>query len=157
MMVHELIRFDRVATDRGVHNDLELRLGRYRHTADSYYLAIDDSPTAGATVEENLARLLDQWIDRLHGLGAGGAALLPFDFADQCTAWLRVESPDGRTAVVQAGWSGIEGWSFMPTNIDGGDQPHSLQPIAAARIECRLCDLVAALEGNRDDLRGRSQ
>ncbi|MEV0132556.1 hypothetical protein AB0H83_29350 [Dactylosporangium sp. NPDC050688] len=156
-MDHELIRFDRVATDRGVHNDLELRLGRYRHTADSYYLAIDDSPTAGAAVEENLARLLAQWIDRLHGLAAGGKALLPYDFSDQCTAWLHVQSPDGRTAVVQAGWSGIEGWSFMPTNIDQGQRPRHLQPIAEARIECRLADLVAALERNRDDLRGRLQ
>ena len=54
---------------------------------------------------------------------------------------------------MQAGWSGIEGWSLMPTNIDAGEQPQSLQPIAAARIECRLRDLVAALERNRDDLR----
>lgn len=149
----EPIRFDRVVTDRGVHNDLELRLGSYRHTADSYYLAIDDSPTAGETVEENLARLLDQWIDRVRRLGGGGEALLPYDFSDQCTAWLRVDSADGRTAVVQAGWSGIEGWTFLPTNIAEGEQPRYLQLIEGARVECRLPDLVAALERNRDDLR----
>jgi len=151
--VTEPIRFDRVVTDRGVHNDLELRLGSYRHTADSYYLAIDDSPTAGETVEENLARLLDQWIDRVRRLGGGGEALLPYDFSDQCTAWLRVDSADGRTAVVQAGWSGIEGWTFLPTNIAEGEQPRYLQLIEGARVECRLPDLVAALERNRDDLR----
>lgn len=154
-MAFELIRFDRVVTDRGVHNDLELRLGSYRQSADSYYLAIDDSSTAGQTVEENLARLLDQWIDRLRQLIGGGVALLPYDFSDQCTAWLRVESPDGRRAVVQAGWSGIEGWTVMPTHIADGEPPLYLQLIEGATLECRLPDLVAALERNRDDVRGQ--
>jgi hypothetical protein len=152
-----LIRFDRVVTDSGVHEDLELRLGSFRHIADSYYLAIDDSPTAGDTVEENLARLLDQWIERLRGLSAGAVAFLPYDFSDQCTAWLRVESADGLTATVQAGWNGIEGWSFMPTNIAEGEQPKRLDLIAGASIECGLLDLVAALERNRDDVRGQSK
>jgi hypothetical protein len=148
-----LIRFERMVTGRGVHNDLELRLGHYRHTADSYYLAIDDSPTAGDTVEENLAQLLDQWIDRLRRLVAGGVAVLPYDFSDQCTAWLWVESTDGRSAVVRAGWSGIEGWTFMPTNLADCEEPRYLQLISGARIDCQLADLLAALERNRDDLR----
>ncbi|MDX2650538.1 hypothetical protein PV341_44735, partial [Streptomyces sp. PA03-1a] len=90
------------------HNDLRLHIGGHRHTCDSYYLTLE-SRHLGA----NLTRLLEQWIEQVNELrDAGGTAYLPYDFSDQCTAWLRVSSTDGDTAVVQAGWSLIEAWGI---------------------------------------------
>lgn len=82
--------------------------------------------------------------------GAGGTAWLPFDLSDQYTGWLRVRTPDGDRAVVQAGWSGIAGWSFMPTDFIGTPVPKTLTEIENAAVECRLPDLIAAVQQNRD-------
>jgi hypothetical protein len=139
-------------TDRGVHGDLLLRLGTYRHTCDSYYIGIDDSLTAANTVENNLVRLLDQWIQQLQDLTPGTARFLPFDFSDQCTAWLRIDCADADLAVVQAGWSMLEGWRIMPSNFTAVGRPDDFEPIANARIACRLPDLIAAIRRNRDAL-----
>ncbi|MFC6015197.1 hypothetical protein ACFP2T_03185 [Plantactinospora solaniradicis] len=140
-------------TDREVHGDLLLRLGTYRHTCDSYYLAIDDSPAAGATIEEDLARLLDQWVQQLRQLTPAGVVFLPFDFSDQCTAWLRVECPDVDRAVVQAGWSSLEGYSIMPSTFTEAATPEDFAPITNATIACRLSDLITTLEHSRDAVR----
>jgi hypothetical protein len=137
-------------TDRSDHRDLLLRLGTYRHTCDSYYLAIDDSPTAGRTIEENLARLLDQWVHQLQHLTPGDAAFLPFDFSDQCTAWLRVDYAGADHVVVQAGWSSLEGWAIMPSNFAAVAAPDDFKPVANAAIECHLSDLIATLQRNRE-------
>jgi hypothetical protein len=139
-------------TDREVHRDLLLCLGTYRHTCDSYYLAIDDSATAGSTVEQNLGRLLDQWVQQLQQLTPGTATFLPFDFSDQCTAWLRVDCIDADRVVVQAGWSSLEGWSFMPSNFTTVTPPDDFQPVVNARIECRLADLITTIKHNKDIL-----
>jgi hypothetical protein len=139
-------------TDREVHGDLVLRLGTYRHTSDSYYLAVDHSPTAGATVEENLVRLLDQWIQQLRQLTPGGTAFLPFDFSDQCTAWLRVDCSDADRAAVQAGWSAIEGWRILPSSFTDAAEPEDFAPITNTVINCRLSDLITTLRHNRDDV-----
>ncbi|MFF4100537.1 hypothetical protein [Streptomyces sp. NPDC001903] len=105
------LKFERTST-RGDHNDLRLSIADHRHVCDSYYLAIDQSPmAAGAGLGARLGRLLEQWNEQVGGLtGSGGTVHLPYDFSDQCTAWLRVSSPDGRTALVQAGWSRVEAW-----------------------------------------------
>jgi hypothetical protein len=42
---------------------------------------------------------------------------------------------------------------MMPTNLADGEEPRYLQLISGARVDCRLTDLIAALERNRDDLR----
>jgi hypothetical protein len=137
-------------TDRDVHQDLLLRLGTYRHVCDSYYLAIDDSPTAGGSVEDNLARLLDQWVQQLRQLTHETTAFLPFDFSDQCTAWLRVDRLDTDRVVVQAGWSSLEGWRIVPSRFTHTDGPKDFQPVTNAVIHCQLPDLISTITHNRD-------
>lgn len=108
------LHFERVRT-RGAHNDLRLRIGPHRQKCDSYYFAIDDSPQAPGGLGPRLARLLDQWITQVARLtDGGGTAYLPYDFSDQCRAWLRVSSADGQSAEVQAGWSLREAWESHP-------------------------------------------
>ena len=48
---------------------------------------------------------LDCWISELQRLSAGGGpvVLLPFNFSDQFTGWLRVRPVSGRIVEVQAG------------------------------------------------------
>jgi hypothetical protein len=40
-------------------------------------------------------------------VGRGPVVLLPFDFGDQCTAWLRVAQLSDGLVEVQAGWSHV--------------------------------------------------
>ncbi|WP_307714990.1 hypothetical protein [Streptomyces sp. V4I23] len=152
------LQFERLAV-RGDHRDLRLRIGSYRHSCDSYYLAIDESPTAARSLGANLARLLEQWSTQVDALkGTGGTAYLPYDFSDQCTAWLRVSSVDGRTAEVQAGWSSIEGWGIEPSNyVATAPEVTDFAPISNARIECALTDLTACFGSNRDALAASGQ
>ncbi|WP_338495565.1 hypothetical protein [Streptomyces sp. SJL17-4] len=139
-------------SDGSSHDNLRLRLGPYRHTSDSYYLAIDDSPTASTDLKTDLARLLEQWRSQVDELkGTGGTAYLPYDFSDQCTAWLRVSSADGHNAEVQAGWSRIEGWSFMPSDyLATAREVADFVPEADARIECSLEALSRSIATNAE-------
>ncbi|MBB5780750.1 hypothetical protein [Nonomuraea jabiensis] len=150
-MNHVPLRLERI-TDRDVHNDLILRLGAYRHVCDSYYLAVDESAQAGQNVADSLVRLLDQWGEHLQRLRlTGDTIFLPFDFSDQCTAWLRVSSPDGGQATVEAGWSSIEGWSFYPSDFtETAARVHDFKPVVNASVECDLGDLIAAVTQNRE-------
>ena len=152
-MNHVPLRLERT-TDRDVHDDLMLRLGTYRHVCDSYYLAIDESAQTDQNVADSLVRLLDQWDEHLQRLRlTGGTVLLPFDFSDQCTAWLRVSSPDGGRATVEAGWSSIEGWSFYPSDFaETAARVHDFKPVVNASVECDLGDLIAAVTQNRESL-----
>ncbi|CAL9408451.1 hypothetical protein [Streptomyces sp. enrichment culture] len=122
-----------------------------------YYLAIDGSTTPRGGLGERLARLLDQWIVQIEGLQVrGGTAHLPCDFSDQCTTWLRVSSDDGEAALVEAGWSLVEGYGIPPC-----DYPRTLPeitdfaPIAGARTEWRLADLLGRVAHLRDGFPGR--
>ncbi|MGW4809090.1 hypothetical protein [Kitasatospora sp. NPDC004272] len=155
MTVRVPLRFSRT-TDLGCHGDLLLELGGWRHECDSYYLAIDDSPRAGADIARGLVRLLDQWLEqleRLPQLGTGGRVFLPFDFSDEYTGWLRVSNGGGGPVTVEAGWSGAEGWSFHPSDVAGtAELVRDFKPIDGAGIECGLGDLVAAVTGNRAEL-----
>ena len=110
----------RLEDNRTLHNDLVLRLGPDAWRADSYYLALDDdmlpeSEDAGKVVAV-LNRLLDQWAAAVAGLTDGGVVFLPYDFSDQCTAWLRCRL-EGDMLHVQRGWSELEGWSFSPSQV----------------------------------------
>jgi hypothetical protein len=131
-----------------------LQIGTHRHRCDSYYLAIDESPTALRHLGASLARLLDQWIEQVDELrDAGGVAYLPYDFSDQCTAWLRVSSADGRTADIQAGWSLVEAWGIEPSNYRAtAPAITDFDPIPSAQIECSLGDLSRCLVANQDAL-----
>ncbi|MFB8024961.1 hypothetical protein ACFQ6U_03020 [Streptomyces sp. NPDC056465] len=144
------LHFDRVRM-KGAHGDLRLRIGSCRHRCDSYYLALDDSPTAPAGLGPRLSRLLEQWGSQVAGLGGGeGTVHLPYDFSDQCTAWLRVTSTDGRTAEVQAGWSLIGAWGIRPSDyLATAPAVTDFDPIAGARFVCALADLAARIEADR--------
>ncbi|MFI8454519.1 hypothetical protein [Kitasatospora sp. NPDC085464] len=150
MTTHVPLHFTRT-TDLDVHGDLLLRLGVWQQVCDSYYLAIDESPTMGADIASGLVRLLDQWLEQLERLPvAGGPVFLPFDFSDQYTGWLRVSGVSGGRVVVEAGWSGVAGWSFHPSDIAGtaaglGD----FEPITNTGVECELTDLVPTVLGIR--------
>lgn len=112
-----VLHFDRVRT-KGSHDDLRLRIGSYQHRCDSYYFTLDDSPLVPGSLGLRLSRLLEQWSSQVASLrGEGGTVYLPYDFSDQCTAWLRVSSSDGQTAEVQAGWSLIKGWGDLPFGL----------------------------------------
>ncbi|MFB4284159.1 hypothetical protein ACBJ59_53345 [Nonomuraea sp. MTCD27] len=152
-MNHVPLRLERT-TDRDVHDDLMLRLGTYRHVCDSYYLAVDESAQTDQNITDGLVRLLDQWGAHLRRLRlTGGTVFLPFDFSDQCTAWLRVSSPDGGQAIVQAGWSSIEGWSFYPSDFaETAARVHDFKAVVNASVECDLDDLIAAVTQNRESL-----
>ncbi|WP_030924151.1 hypothetical protein [Streptomyces sp. NRRL B-24720] len=147
------LRLERT-TERDIHDDLLLRLGVYQHTCDSYYFAIDESALAGQDIADGLRRLLDQWGDHLRRLRpTGGTVFLPFDFSDQCTAWLRVSSPDGIHATIQVGWSSLEGWSFYPSDFAArAASVDDFEPVVNASVECGLDDLITTVAGNRDSL-----
>lgn len=147
------LHFDRVST-RGDHNDLRLRIGSHQHTCDSYYLAIDESPTAPGGLGARLARLLEQWGAQVVKLkNGGGTVYLPYDFSDQCTAWLRVASADGQTIEIQAGWSLIEAWGIEPSNyLSTAPEVADFDPITNARTECSLAELAARIDANRATL-----
>ncbi|MFK0235942.1 hypothetical protein [Streptomyces vinaceus] len=148
------LNFERTST-RGDHSDLRLSIATHRHVCDSYYFAIDESPAAaGAGLGTKLGRLLEQWNEQVSDLmGSGGTAYLPYDFSDQCTAWLRVSSPDGQAALVQAGWSRIEAWGIEPSNYaTTAPRVTDFAAIEGAQIDCSLADLSTHIEANRASL-----
>ncbi|MEV3950889.1 hypothetical protein ACIPJG_03200 [Streptomyces halstedii] len=153
MSVEVALHFDRVRT-KGSHDDLRLRMGRYEQRCDSYYFALDDSPIVPGGLGLRLSRLLEQWNSQVAGLGGGGGTVyLPYDFSDQCTAWLRVTSADGETAEVQAGWSLIEAWGIHPSDYRStAPAVTDFEPIPGARVECSLIALAARIDANRATL-----
>jgi hypothetical protein len=155
MSIHGPFQFSRT-TDRGVHGDLLMRLGAWRHTCDSYYLAIDESPAMGVDLASALARLLEQWVEQLEQLRVTGTpAFLPFDFSDQCTGWLRVSSTSPDQVLVEAGWSGVAGWSFYPSDIaDTAAGLSDFEPVTSACVECGLDDLIAAIRQSQVEIMG---
>ena len=100
------------------HDDLEVRFGDALLRCDSYYLGLDpllfpEREDAGK-VRAVLRRLIWQWLAALDWLADGGTAYLPFDFADQYTAWLECQrSGDG--VVVSWGFADVEGWALTPS------------------------------------------
>ncbi|MGP3753488.1 hypothetical protein [Streptomyces sp. IBSNAI001] len=147
------LHFDRVRT-KGSHDDLRLRIGSYQHRCDSYYFALDDSPIVPGGLGLRLSRLLDQWGLQVASLrDGGGTAYLPYDFSDQCTAWLRVTSADGEAAEVQAGWSLIEGWGIYPSDyLSAAPAVTDFDPITGAQVKCSLIGLAARIDANRATL-----
>jgi len=103
------------------HSDLVLRLGDREYRCDSYYLLLDNALLPGqedeAKVRAVLRRLLEQWAVAVEGLRARDVVYLPFDFSDQCTCWLAVERIDDASVSITPGWSLVEGWTFMPSEI----------------------------------------
>jgi hypothetical protein len=74
----------------------------------------DDESTT--KVKAVLSKLLEQWLTVATDLPDAGTAFLPFDFSDQCTAWVRCQRL-GDEMVLSLGWSHVEGWSIFPSEI----------------------------------------
>ena len=96
--------------------------------------------------------MLDRWVTLLDKLSPhGGTVLLPYNFADQCTGWLRATSRDGVVVEVQAGWSNLGQYSFDPADFElVGASLKDFAPIQNARVEGRMSDIVGALKSSRD-------
>ncbi|MET9473066.1 hypothetical protein [Streptomyces sp. NPDC002922] len=111
---------------------------------------MDDSPTVLGGLGLRLSRLLEQWSSQVASLrDGGGTVYLPYDFSDQCTAWLRVSSSDGQTAKVQAEWSLIEGWGIYPSDyLSTAPAVADFDPIAGAQVVYSLIDLAARIDAN---------
>jgi hypothetical protein len=111
------LRFDDKMTG---HNDLVLFFAGQSWVCDSYYLALDrkllpDREDADK-VRAVLQRLLLQWLEAVDNMPDGGTVFLPYDFSDQCTAWLRCQR-SGSGVTVSHGWANVEGWSFFPSAV----------------------------------------
>jgi hypothetical protein len=64
-----------------------------------------------------------------------------------------VVSTDGTTAVLTAGWSGIEGWSFYPSDFEStAEALGDFAPIPRASAECIIDELHAAIMESRSAL-----
>ncbi|MET7637474.1 hypothetical protein [Streptomyces sp. NPDC005438] len=136
-------------------DDLSLRLGNHVTRCDSSLLATSDSPHTARGVREGLADLLGQWLAQLEPLRArSGTVFLPFALYDQCSGWLRVTSFDSRTAVVEVGWSGIEGWSFQPSDFASTARAMTdFEPSLGTALRCGLGELIATVRQNHEDVR----
>lgn len=114
-----MLRLTTESTDSGS-EQLVLRFGDWQHACDEYYLALDRGIDPGdeseSKVRRVLTRLLEQWRSALAAAEPGSEVFLPFDFADQSTAWLRARVKAGGVTVLP-GWSAVEGWSFFPSDI----------------------------------------
>src|ERR1051325_11478606 len=101
------------------HDDLLLTFGGSVWRCDSYYLGLDGGVlperTDAAKVRAVLRALLEKWRAAISGLANGDTAYLPYDFSDQCTAWLACELADG-ALLVRHGWADVEGWSLSPSD-----------------------------------------
>jgi hypothetical protein len=96
--------------------------------------------------------MLGKWLVQLEKLRThGGMVMLPYNFADQCTAWLRVSSPDGVHAELQAGWSILGQFHFSPSEFAAvGNAVTDFEPICNARARATLDDLIVVVTVLRD-------
>lgn len=131
--------------------DLVLRLGAGRYDC---HLEPDEAVFDRGSRYDTRMYMLDRWVEQVERLrdGGGGTAMSPYAFHDQGTGWLRVTSPDGRTAEVQAGWSETALFAIDPgTFAVGGEGAivHDFAPIRNARIVRPLDDLLDAVTASR--------
>lgn len=108
-----------------MHDDVVLSDGPQEWRCDSYHMAIHDTMPSGredvGKVRMVRHRLLQQWRHGIDHVEIGETVYLPFDFSDQCTAFLRCRRRDDRFGVV-TGWSSIEGHCISPADI--GEHVH---------------------------------
>jgi hypothetical protein len=98
------------------HDDLVLRFPGGEHRCDSYYYAIHSEDESTGAIGRVIHALLSQWLSVVEQAEGTDTVYLPFDFSDQCTGWIRCEL-DGDSVQLDVGWSLIEGWSFLPSDI----------------------------------------
>ncbi len=98
---------------------------------------------------------LDCWLSVLERLSDGGGpvVLLPFNFSDQCTGWLRVRWAHDHIVEVQAGWSKVSQYDLVPSDLTAaGNRIFDFEPVRNARIERPLADVIAAVTAVREIL-----
>jgi len=118
-MTRHLLTFE----DNGrAHGDLLLHLEGFERRCDSYYFALDGGVLPGREdaekVRQVLRQLLRGWRAAVVALKSGEVALLPYEFDDECSGWLRVSIGDDDTVEVLPVWSRLEGWAFYPSSFE---------------------------------------
>ncbi len=148
-VIRMMLAFQWDSPGSGGHDDLVLRLGDWSHRCDSYYFALDENIAGeGRThVIAVMRALLDQWKAHASSLADGAAVFMPFDFSDQCTAWLRI-SREGTQVSIRAGWSDLEGYSFFPSDYSAV-QPTDWRSIdGSPRLVMTIDDFVRAVDAS---------
>ena len=98
---------------------------------------------------------LDCWMTELERLSTGDVpvVLLPFNFSDQCTGWLRVTPTHEGLVDMQAGWSSLGQYDFDTSDfLTAGRSLPDFRPVRNARIERPLVAIVTAVTACRDEL-----
>lgn len=134
---------------------LELKLGTSRFECNLEFDYPDYDISGGFLTGDHT---LGIWLDQLEKLsvGRGPVVLLPFDFADQCTAWLRVAQLLDGLVEVQAGWSLVGQYSLEPKDLRAPEKRiHDFEPVPNARIVRPLADIIAAVVAAREALAER--
>ncbi|WP_250006805.1 hypothetical protein [Actinoplanes sp. M2I2] len=139
-----------IEPDKASPYDLVLKLGTSRFEC---ILELDhpDFVIGGGDLDATFT--LDCWLSQLDRLssGDGPVALLPFNFSDQCTGWLRVRPARDGFVEVQAGWSNVSQYDLGPSDLTAaGLRILDFEPVRNARIERPLDDLVAAVATLRE-------
>lgn len=133
-----------------VSTELTLVLGAARLRCN-LELDHEDYAINGGTLDA--VHTADCWLGQLAHLsaGRGPVVLLPFDFSDQYTGWLRVaQLPDG-VVQVEAGWSGVGQYSLEPADLlDPQKRIHDFNTEPGVRVELPLADLIADVTAARD-------
>jgi hypothetical protein len=140
-----------VEPDNEAGNGLVLRLGTSRLQC---ILEPDEADLVAGGRGHGAAQTLDRWLTQLERLVTGGGpVMLPFNFSDQCTGWLRVSPlPDDRVNV-QAGWSRLGQYDFDPEDfVAVGSSLSDFTPVPNATITRPLANIVAAVTASRDEL-----
>jgi hypothetical protein len=139
-----------IEAESDVSTELTLVLGAARATCN---LELDhpDYAINGGTLDA--VDTVDCWLGQLAQLlaGHGPVVLLPFDFSDQYTGWLRVAQLSGGAVEVQAGWSGVDQYSLEPADLLTPQKLiHDFKPKRELRIELPLADLIADVTAARE-------
>lgn len=137
--------------DGTAHDDVVLVLAGVSYRCDSYYFALDQCVDPDreddVKVRAVVRRLLEQWRQAVASLEPGEFTYLPYDFSDQCTAWLRCHRISGtkRLAIVH-GWSSLEGWSIVPSEL--GDAMKAVQGFQAdtSALSTEVDDVLEAID-----------
>lgn len=102
------------------HDDLVLKYAGGEHRCDTYFILLDEDSNTDEVSTLALRRairaLLTEWLAAVEEAQDVDTLYLPFDFSDQCTAWIRCKF-DHVDVTLDIGWSLIEGWSFSPKTI----------------------------------------
>ncbi|WBB52260.1 hypothetical protein [Verrucosispora sp. WMMD573] len=133
----------------GSRTELVLKVGTSRLQC---VLVPDDPEFFTGSRYHGPAHTLDRWICELERLPAEDRVMLPFNFSDQCTGWLRVTAIGEGLVEVQAGWSNLGEYEFDPKEFPlvARDLP-DFAPVRNALVKRPLADIVAAVTASRDN------